>query len=117
MSAGIPGVTSSGGRADAFVCLSSLKLTAVLETTSHLFLSAHVSQGPSQDSPQFRPVVREAVRRCGLDTLLGTVDTTPNTTTPTAGPACPSVGQPEERELPLGLDPQLHATRGGMRVY
>ena len=32
------------------------KLTAVLETASHLFLSAHVSKGPSQDSPQFRPV-------------------------------------------------------------
>src|SRR4051812_31001839 len=32
------------------------KLTAVLETGSHLFLAAHVSRGPSQDSPQFKPV-------------------------------------------------------------
>jgi Transposase DDE domain len=46
------------------------KLTAVLETRSHLFLSAHVSRGPSQDSPQFKPTVRAAVGRCPIDTLL-----------------------------------------------
>src|SRR5512146_2391709 len=40
------------------------KLTAVLETRSHLFLSAHVSRGPSQDSPQFQPTVRAARGRC-----------------------------------------------------
>src|SRR3954466_11579414 len=47
------------------------KLTAVLETGSHLFLAAHVSRGPSQDSPQFKPVVRAACGRCLVDTLLG----------------------------------------------
>src|SRR5262245_11821039 len=47
------------------------KLTAVLETKSHLYLSAYVSRGPSQDSPQFTPAVRAAARRCRLDTLLG----------------------------------------------
>jgi hypothetical protein len=43
----------------------------VLETASHLFLSAHVTRGPSQDSPQFKPAARPAVARCPLDTLLG----------------------------------------------
>ncbi len=47
------------------------KLTAVLETQCHLFLSAHVSRGPSQDSPQFPPTVRAACGRCPVDTLLG----------------------------------------------
>ena len=42
----------------------------MLETASHLFLSAHVSVGPSQDSPQFPPTVRAAAGRCALDTLL-----------------------------------------------
>jgi hypothetical protein len=46
-------------------------LTAVVEIHSHLFLSAHVTKGPSQDSPQLRPAVRSAQRRCPLDTLLG----------------------------------------------
>jgi hypothetical protein len=46
------------------------ELTAVLETRSHLFLSAHVSRGPSQDSPQFKPTVRAAAGRCPIDTLL-----------------------------------------------
>jgi hypothetical protein len=36
-----------------------------------LFLSAHVTRGPSQDSPQFRPAARAAQARCPLDTLLG----------------------------------------------
>jgi Transposase DDE domain len=47
------------------------KLTAVLEARSHLFLSAHVSRGPSQDSPQFKPAARAACGRCPVDTLLG----------------------------------------------
>jgi hypothetical protein len=42
-----------------------------VETASHLFLSACVSKGPSQDSPQLRPAVRAAQARCPLDTLLG----------------------------------------------
>jgi Transposase DDE domain len=47
------------------------KLTAVLETSSHLFLSAYVSKGPSQDSPQFKPAARAACGNCPPDTLLG----------------------------------------------
>ncbi len=43
----------------------------MLETASHFLLSAHVSQGPSQDSPQFKPAARAAAGRCTLDTLLG----------------------------------------------
>jgi hypothetical protein len=46
------------------------KLTAVLETRSHFFLSARVSRGPSQDSPQFRPVMRAAAARHPIDTVL-----------------------------------------------
>ena len=45
--------------------------SAVLETASHLFLSAHVTRGPSQDSPQLKPTARAAATRCPLDTLLG----------------------------------------------
>jgi transposase len=41
-------------------------LTAVTEIHSHLYLSAHVSKGPSQDSPQLRPAVRTAQKRCPL---------------------------------------------------
>lgn len=47
------------------------KLTAVLETASHIFLSARVSRGPSQDAPHLKPAMREAVSRCPLDTTLG----------------------------------------------
>ena len=46
-------------------------MTAVLETASHLFLSAHVTRGPSQDSPQFKPTTRAATARCPLDALFG----------------------------------------------
>jgi len=42
-----------------------------LEARSHIFLSAHVSRGPSQDSPAFKPAARAACRRCPVDTLLG----------------------------------------------
>jgi hypothetical protein len=47
------------------------KLTAVLDTATHLFLAAHGGRGPTQDSPQFKPAVRAACRRLPLDTLLG----------------------------------------------
>ena len=47
------------------------KLTAVLETETHFFLSAHVTRGPSHDSPQFKHTVRAAQAGCPLDTLLG----------------------------------------------
>ncbi len=43
----------------------------VLDTATHLLLSAHVTRGPSQDSPQLRPTARAAHARCPLDTLLG----------------------------------------------
>jgi hypothetical protein len=46
-------------------------LTAVQDTTTHLYLSAHVTRGPSQDSPQYKPAVRAAHARCPIDTLLG----------------------------------------------
>jgi hypothetical protein len=47
------------------------KLTAVLETHSHIFLSARVTRGPSQDAPHLRPAARAAVAHTPLDTLLG----------------------------------------------
>lgn len=47
------------------------KLTAVLHTGSHLFLSAVVSRGPGHDAGQFRPATKAAVERCPLDTLFG----------------------------------------------
>jgi hypothetical protein len=47
------------------------KLTAVLETASHLFLSARVTKGPSQDAPHLGPAAKAAVGRCPVDTLLG----------------------------------------------
>lgn len=46
------------------------KLTAVVDTRTHLFLSASVTRGPRQDAPQLLPVVRQAVRCTPLDTLL-----------------------------------------------
>lgn len=47
------------------------KLTAVLHTRSHLFLSAVVTRGPGHDAGQFRPAVKAAAARCALDTVLG----------------------------------------------
>jgi hypothetical protein len=46
------------------------KLTAVLETESHIFLSARVGRGPSQDSPEFRPAMKAAVGHGPIDTVL-----------------------------------------------
>jgi transposase len=46
------------------------KLTAVLEASTHFFLAARVTHGPSQDAPHLRPVLRDAVRRCPIDTVL-----------------------------------------------
>src|SRR6266566_4030451 len=37
------------------------KLTAVVDTRTHLFLSASVTRAPRQDAPQLVPVVRQAV--------------------------------------------------------
>lgn len=47
------------------------KLTAVLDTHSHLYLSARVTRGPSQDAPHLRPAARDARRNTPIDTLLG----------------------------------------------
>jgi hypothetical protein len=46
------------------------KLTAVVDTRTHLFLAATVTRGPRQDAPQLIPVARAAVRRTPIDTLL-----------------------------------------------
>jgi transposase len=45
-------------------------LTAVIETKSHLYLSARVTRGPSQDAPHLIPAARDAVRNTPIDTLL-----------------------------------------------
>ena len=47
------------------------KLTAVVDTRTHRFLSASVIRGPRQDAPQLLPVVRQAVKHTPIDTLLG----------------------------------------------
>jgi hypothetical protein len=47
------------------------KLTAIIDTRTHLFLSASVTRGPRQDAPQLIPAARAAVRRTPIDTLLG----------------------------------------------
>jgi hypothetical protein len=46
------------------------KLTAVVDTSTHLFLAASVTRGPRQDAPQLVPAVRAAVRSTPIDTLL-----------------------------------------------
>lgn len=46
------------------------KLTAVVDTRTHLFLSASVTRGPRQDAPQLIPAVRQAIQRTRIDTLL-----------------------------------------------
>ena len=46
------------------------KLTAVLDTHTHLFLAARVTRGPSQDAPHLVPAVRAAARNHPIDTVL-----------------------------------------------
>jgi transposase len=46
------------------------KLTAVVDTRTHLFLSASVTRAPRQDAPQLVPVVRQALKHTPIDTLL-----------------------------------------------
>jgi hypothetical protein len=58
------------------------QLTTVLEARSPRFLSAHVSRGPSQDAPQFRPAARAACVRCPVDTLWAMAPSTPSPTMP-----------------------------------
>ena len=47
------------------------KLTVVLHTGSHLLLGAVPGLGPSQDSPDFTPAMRQAAERVAIDTALG----------------------------------------------
>src|SRR5215203_1140273 len=47
------------------------KLTVVIDTQSHLYLSARVTRGPSQDAPHLIPAARDAVRNTPIDLLLG----------------------------------------------
>jgi transposase len=46
------------------------KLTAVVHTGSHLIVGAVPGVGPSQDSPDFAPAVRQAVGLVAFDTML-----------------------------------------------
>ncbi len=46
------------------------KLTAVVDTASHLVLAAGVTRGPTQDAPHLVPAVRAAVKRHRIDTVL-----------------------------------------------
>ena len=47
------------------------KLTAVVHTRSHLIIGAVTGRGPSQDSPDFTPALRQAALVLPLDTVLG----------------------------------------------
>ncbi|MCK6461728.1 MAG: transposase [Planctomycetes bacterium] len=53
-----------------FACRPWAKLTNVAFTESHLIVAATVTRGPSNDSPQFVPAVRQATDLVGLDGLL-----------------------------------------------
>jgi len=46
------------------------KLTAVIDTRTHLVLAASVIRAPRQDAPRLVPVVRQALRHTPIDTLL-----------------------------------------------
>src|SRR5262249_22730865 len=46
------------------------KLTAVVDTRTHLFLSASVTRAPSQDAAPLVPAVRRAAGRVAIDPLL-----------------------------------------------
>jgi transposase len=47
------------------------KLTAVVHTHSHIILGAVPGVGPSQDSPDFAPAMRQAADLVTIDTALG----------------------------------------------
>ncbi len=47
------------------------KLTAVVHTASHLILGPVPGIGPSQDSPDFTPAMRQAGALIAVDTVLG----------------------------------------------
>jgi transposase len=46
------------------------KLTAVVHTASHLIVAAVPGVGPSQDSPDFAPALRQAAALVALDAVL-----------------------------------------------
>lgn len=46
------------------------KLTVACETSSHFLVGASVSLGPSNDSPQLRPVMTQATLAAGYDRVL-----------------------------------------------
>lgn len=46
------------------------KLTVAVDTASHFFAGATVTTGPSNDSPQFRPVLAQASLAVGWDRVL-----------------------------------------------
>lgn len=46
------------------------KMTLVCETRTHLLAGAVMTRGPSNDSPQFAPAVRQAARHLRFDRLL-----------------------------------------------
>ena len=46
------------------------KLTAVVHARSHLILGAVPGVGPSQDSPDFAPAMRQAAEHVAIDTAL-----------------------------------------------
>jgi Transposase DDE domain len=46
------------------------KLTAAVDTASHFIAGATVTTGPSNDSPQFRPVMAQASLAVGWDRVL-----------------------------------------------
>jgi hypothetical protein len=46
------------------------KLTVLCDTASYFWIAATVSRGPSNDSPEFAPVVKQAARRLHLDRVL-----------------------------------------------
>jgi len=48
-----------------------VKRTVACDTASHFFTAATVSLGPSNDSPQFRPVLRQAALVVSWDRVLG----------------------------------------------
>lgn len=54
-----------------FLRLHWPKLTVVCHTAWHLWAAAVVSDGPSQDSPQFPDALRQACQCSSLDRLLG----------------------------------------------
>ncbi len=46
------------------------KLTAVFETSTHLIVGALVTQGPSRDSREFEPAMRQAAEHLDFDRVL-----------------------------------------------